>query len=300
MSECCKETASVLENEALQIAVNAHGAELCRIYDKEKKREVLWDADPVYWGRFAPILFPMVGACYEKTYRYQGKAYQMGQHGFARDSEFEKIEASPEEIRYVLRGSKERENYPFSFALEVSHTLQGRCIGVAWQVTNTGEETLYYSIGGHPAFRVPQGCRMEDLSLAFGEDRAGQSLTFLRIEDPGSGCAYVDAPKKLLVDAQGCVAVKPGFWQEGVYIFENHQVPRVTLQEKGAPYVTLHCETFPYVGIWSKEQYPFVCLEPWFGRCDNIGFQGELSEKEGVLSLKPGMTQRFWYEIEIH
>ncbi len=289
-----------LENDKLRIEVNAYGAELCRIYDKEKEREVLWDANPTYWGRFAPILFPMVGACYDKIYRYQGKSYEMGQHGFARDSEFTLVETEPDVISYILYGDGSRVNYPFGFSLRVTHRLEENRIIVEWDVINTKEDVMYYSIGGHPAFLIPSGCAMEDMSFDFGNARAGEDMTFLRIEDPGSGCAYADAPKKLAVGEQGIVPVTEGFWKEGVYIFENNQVKKLTLQEKGKPYVTLHCDAFPYVGIWSKERYPFICMEPWYGRCDNIGFCGDLSQREGVLSLQAGEKHHFQYEIEIH
>lgn len=56
-----------LENEELLVAVNRHGAELARIYDKLAGRELLWNADPAVWNRHAPILFPFVGKCYDAS-----------------------------------------------------------------------------------------------------------------------------------------------------------------------------------------------------------------------------------------
>ena len=51
----------VLENEKLKIQVSDDGAELCSVYDKVRGREALWTADPKYWARHAPVLFPFVG-----------------------------------------------------------------------------------------------------------------------------------------------------------------------------------------------------------------------------------------------
>ena len=75
----------VLENDSLMLEINADGAELTRIYDKKKKRDVLWEADPKVWGRHSPVLFPFVGRSFDNQYVHNGQVYPMGQHGFARD-----------------------------------------------------------------------------------------------------------------------------------------------------------------------------------------------------------------------
>ena len=76
-----------IENDWLRVQVSDHGAELSAVFDKTNGRDVLWTADPAFWDRHAPILFPFVGRVYGNVYRYKGKEYPMGQHGFARDLE---------------------------------------------------------------------------------------------------------------------------------------------------------------------------------------------------------------------
>ena len=131
----------------------------------------MWNADPAFWNRHAPILFPFVGKVNGGKYRYQGKAYSMGQHGFARDMEFELSGSSAQEVTFVLKDTPETlEKYPFRFELTVTHRLEGRTLQVLWQVKNPSEtEPLYFSIGGHPAFLCPppglEGVKGEDCQV---------------------------------------------------------------------------------------------------------------------------------------
>ena len=53
-----------IENGKLSVTIAAHGAELSSIYDKENGRELVWQADPTFWNRHAPVLFPNVGKYY--------------------------------------------------------------------------------------------------------------------------------------------------------------------------------------------------------------------------------------------
>ena len=83
-------------------------------------------------------------------------------------------------------------------------------------------------------------------------------------------------------------------------IFEGQQIKRAGIEfPDGTPYVNLICEDFPYLGIWSAQGAPFICLEPWFGRCDDAGFTGELAEKAGIRSLGFEESFRAEYTIEI-
>ena len=147
----------VIENEFLKVAVAPHGAELCSIYDKVKQHEAVWQADPAYWNRHAPVLFPFVGKVNEGVYRYKGQSYPMGQHGFARDMEFTLVEETADSITFRLCDNEEsRAKYPFAFELTITHRLQGRTVTVEWKVRNpSATEPLYFSIGGHPAFNCP-------------------------------------------------------------------------------------------------------------------------------------------------
>lgn len=95
-----------IENEKLSVTIAAHGAELSSIHDKENDRELVWQADPTFWNRHAPVLFPNVGKYYGGYFTYNGKEYPMGQHGFARDTEFEEVAAGEDFVTYRLSSNE--------------------------------------------------------------------------------------------------------------------------------------------------------------------------------------------------
>lgn len=287
-----------LESDALSIQINEYGAELSRIYDKRKARDVLWNAKPDIWPRYAPILFPFIGNCYEGKYQHEGTVYPMTPHGFARDSVFELVSLSADQACYRLTDRAETyENYPFQFSLDVSHKLEDNRISVTWNVTNQGDDTMWYMIGGHPAFIVPEGKTVHDFTFQFGEQAE------LHYEAPDEN-GYADAKKENILKLyNGKTALTKGFFDEALtYIFDRGQVEEVSLLLPGdEPYVTLHCQGIPFFGVWTKEStHPFVCLEPWFGRCADDGFAGELKDRVGVMSLEAGKTFQAGYVIEIH
>ena len=290
------EEKTVLENEELLIEVKKSGAELTRIYDKKKKREVLWEGDPSIWGRHAPILFPFVGKCFENKYVHQGKTYAIGQHGFARDMDFDLESVQDQEVWHTLTDSEETlAKYPFHFRLETGHRLEGRRLRVMWKVTNTGSEDLYFMIGAHPAFRVPEGKSVYDYTFDFHQKGA------LHYQAPDGDGYEEKALSGELPVGEGRVPLTKGFFQNVLtYIFDRGQIEKISLLLSGEPFVTIDCKGFPYTAVWTVEEtHPFVCLEPWYGRCAEKGFQGELKDREGIVMLKAGEVFQSEYTIEV-
>lgn len=284
-----------LENQFLKITVSDHGAELCSVYDKEEKKERIWNADPAVWNRHAPLLFPFVGRVIGNVYRYQGKEYEMPfQHGFARDMEFTLVEKSETHITHCLEANEEtRKMYPFAFRLFVTHRLDqtgGRKLLVKWTICNDGKEEMYYSIGAHPAFMLPEGGGF----LLFPEK---EQLTYIQ-SDKKSGFARPDLPQKLFLQ-NGFLPLEKALFDKGAYVFEHGQIKSLSITKPDRmPYVTMECPQFPMMGIWSPAgSEAFVCLEPWFGRVDDEGFTGELKEKPGEQELEAGGTREISYSM---
>ena len=145
-----------LKNEELTLEIASHGAEMRSLKDNQTGQEYLWDADPAFWKRTSPVLFPLVGNYRDKESIYEGKTYSMSQHGFARDMDFTVTEEAENEIWFELHETPEtKEKYPFDFCLSIGYRLEGRTVKVMWKVENTNEKTMYFSIGGHPAFVCP-------------------------------------------------------------------------------------------------------------------------------------------------
>ena len=288
----------VLENDFLKVTIDDHGAELVSIYDKEKDREVIWQGDPRFWGRHAPVLFPNVGKHYGNHYRIGDKEYASKQHGFARDTDFTCIDSTLDSVTHQIRSTEEtKEVYPFDFVLRIRHILKGRTLTVSWKVANNSDTDMYFAIGGHPAFRVPvlPDTRRSDYRLTFDGQ---ESLTYLLL-DPESGTAKAEEKATLKLE-NGTCQIEDHMFDHDALVFDN-QITRAGIQlPDGTPYLELRCVGFPNFGIWSASQdAPFVCLEPCMGRCDDCGFTGDLSEKPFINHLKMDEMFETAYTIEI-
>lgn len=288
----------ILENASLRLELADKGAELCRVWDKELGCERLWSADPAVWNRHAPILFPFVGKVVDGQYRLNGRTYTMKtQHGFARDLDFACLEENDASLSQVLCSTAATKAiYPFDFRLLVRHRLDEenpRLLHIEWEVANTGENTMYYAIGGHPGFLPPEGARKEDCFLSFP---GKEQLHYISADPAGFALPEAIHPLSLRDGSVPYGESLPETW-----IFEDHQVDAVQLlRPDKRPWVTLRCEAFPILAVWANAKGPFVCLEPWCGRTDNAGFTGELPEKVCEERLAPGETRRIAYTIEFH
>lgn len=285
-----------LSNTQLTIEVSSHGAELCSL--KHNGKEYLWQADPAFWKRHSPVLFPIVGGVWENTYRHDGITYPLSQHGFARDMEFELIQESETELRYRLCASEEtRKKYPFDFCLEIGYRIEGNSVEVLWKVTNPGKETLPFQIGAHPAFFFPDYAPETSERGYFGFDRT-DNLEYILITEKGCADPSTSYPLPL---TDGLLPLDIHTFDRDALILENHQVERVTLYDNNKkPCLSLHF-TAPLVGLWSPpgKNAPFVCIEPWYGRCDRAHYTGTFEEKDWMQHLTPGESFEASYRIEI-
>ena len=284
----------VMENEYLRVTIADEGAELISVWDKTLNQERIWTADPVFWNRHAPILFPFVGKVFGGKYRVGDKEYDMKtQHGFARDKVFACMAETASSVTHCLTATEETlAIYPYQFKLTICHKLEGKQLTIEWEIANLGENEMYYSIGGHPGLMAPAGIKKEDCLFSF----------------PG-----LEEPKYLFANDAGYILpelktlpMKDGFaaWQSDIpatWIFEDHQVKTVGIAyPDGKPYVTMYCEEFPMLAIWANPDGPFICLEPWVGRADDDGFAGGVEEKKDMQRLGAGEKQEIAYTIDFH
>ena len=279
-----------IENESLKIEIDSYGAELKSVVNKKTGFEYMWCANPEYWGRTSPILFPFVGDLVDKKYRFEDKEYSMSSHGFARDSEFELKEKSETEIWFELKDSaKTYSCYPFHFELLLGYVVRGMELDVLWKVKNPGQDrqndTLFFNIGAHPAFNCPIN----------GEpDKSGYKLNFGsvdKIKHHGNlygTCTHEDLTLEL---SDGRTVITKEFFDRTTYIVEGNQTGFVAIETPdGHAYVKVLFDT-PLFGIWSPTQgknAPFVCIEPWCGRADWDDYAGTLEDREYTNSLNVG------------
>lgn len=285
-----------LKNDVLAIAVKDHGAELCSI--RKGDVEYLWQADPAFWARHSPVLFPIVGSVWEGRYRVEAKEYMMGQHGFARDMEFTLVECTESEVRYRLESSEDTlAKYPWPFVLHITYRLRGNCIDVIWELSNPSDCRMPFQIGAHPAFYYPDyDINTEDRGF-FSFDKA-DGIEYILIKEKGCADPEVKYPLPL---KDGRLPIDTSSFDRDAFIIEDSQVGKVTLhRQDGTPWLALSFDA-PLVGLWSPpgKNAPFVCIEPWYGRCDRAGFEGQFVDRDWVNVLQAGETFRGGYTIEI-
>ena len=287
-----------LENEILTVKVKEHGAELCSIV--KGGTEYLWQADPAFWGRHSPVLFPIVGSVWNGRYHVGDKEFALGQHGFARDMDFEKVNGSDSEVRYRLVSSDETAaRYPWQFVLEIAYRLHGNRIDVIWEVSNPSDEEMYFQIGAHPAFNYPDYDPVKDERGYLSFD-VKDNLQCIRIQE--KGCVNADVTYPLEVPQDGLLPLaKDTFDTIDTIMLQDRQIGRVTLHRNDrSPWLSLSFDA-PVVGIWSPpgKNAPFICLEPWYGRCDRAGYEGDFTDKDWMNRLAPGERFSSVYTIEI-
>ena len=399
-----------LKNTALTLNISLHGAELTSIRDSFG-REFLWQADPAFWKRHSPVLFPIVGSLWDKHFRVNGREYEMGQHGFARDMDFRLVSEREDEMWFELKSSSETlAKYPYKFTLRIGYRLEANKIHVMWEVSGDDSQTMWFQIGAHPAFYLPRfvyggsaACASDSsrhsdpesgapnlaASSAASSCTSGSEVLVLKSSSQGSGCVFSDGSasgsgsagsgadsdfgfsvsgldagscdsgldsaigsasgsgagadsdfgrasrgcfrlygrgaegvvplesfRYIKVSEKQCTDISdvqelntPGgvmplddhTFDIGAYIIGDSQVCRVDLvSTTGLRCVSLEFDT-PLVGLWapSAKDVPFVCIEPWYGRCDRVGFTGEFSERDCVNSLSPGQVFRASYTITV-
>ena len=277
----------ILENEILCVEIDSFGAELKSVKNKTTNQEYMWQGDPQYWGRTSPILFPFVGSLKDKCYTYEGKTYSMGQHGFARDMEHALLSKTDTTIYFELASTEETmEKYPFSFLLSLGYELVGNELKVIWKVTNNAtDKTLHFSIGAHPAFNCP---------IHGEENKAGYKFYFGgadEIHHHGHTDTGLSIEEDIVLPLEDHRAtMTPEFFDGSTYIIEGPQTTEIGVEDPaGDRFVTVFFD-MPIVALWSPpgKNAPFICIEPWFGRCDAHDFEGTLEERAFNNALTAG------------
>jgi len=267
----------------LTAEVNPLGAQLSTLRDRAG-RDLLWDGDPAVWTGRAPLLFPIVGSLSGGCYRLGSTIYHLPRHGFARGKLFDIVDATSAGAAFRLRADEASlQVYPFRFELEVRFALEGPTLSMTAHVRNVGDEDMPASFGYHPAFRWP---------LPYGRARSSHFIEFASDEP---------APIRRL-DADGLVsperhptpisrrrlALEDSLFQNDVIILDEIRSRSVTYGADEGPRLRVSFLDSPYLGLWTKPRANFICIEPWHGLADPVGFSGDFSAKPGVFMVAPG------------
>lgn len=275
------------------------GAELVSL--KKGDTEYLWQGDPAFWDGQSPLLFPNTGRYWDNRYFLNGQTYEQKAHGFARHAEFDVIEQTADKVVFGYHSdAKTEEVYPFKFFLFVTYQITEQGLSVDWFVRNQGDNDMHFQIGAHPAFNLPEYNADDEVHGYFAFD-AKMPLEYL--EPLEKGCVDPSKMLTLQLDEQDMMPLVAHTFDCDTYVIESAEVKSCTLLSKERkPWVTVEFN-MPVLALWSptvqRPDCPFVCIEPWCGSCDTIGYSGDLSERRHEQHLAPGEHFLTRYTIKI-
>ena len=231
-----------------------------------------------------------------------GVAYPLHQHGYARDSQFKVLASENDhELRLRMMENESSKGYPYRLGLEVCYRLEGSVVEAVWTVENLDDKEVYFQIGGHPGFLLPD---YDPEKMVNGYvrlyNKEGKIVAPTLISNINDGCRVPRNSKVMLLSE---TPLMPDTFRHDALIIEEGQVTKVELWDRhGNPVLNVDCPQADAYGIWSprKEGCPFVCLEPWCGICDSKGFTDDISKRTYIHSLAPGETYTFTYTIEVY
>lgn len=286
-----------IQNEFLSIAVKPAGAELCSLKNLQTNTEHIWQADPEIWSSHAPNLFPVIGLLKNGEYFYDGSPYQMPKHGIVRHNENIKLkEKTAASLRFILGYSeKTLKTYPFKFEFEIQFSLEEKTLLVSHTVRNLDEKSMFFSLGGHPAFNAPlyEGEEYQDYYLEF--DRKMDLETLILNEE-----GLISNQREVILQNDDKIKLHKNLFDDDALIFRNIDSKSVILKsQKSGPVLTVNYQDFKDLGIWAKPGAPYVCIEPWLGMADLEGTDQLLKNKEGIIEIMPSEEFNASYSIRI-
>jgi galactose mutarotase-like enzyme len=287
----------ILENKYIKISVKSLGAELSSLYHKYADLEYMWQANPAFWGKTSPVLFPIVGGLKDNSYVYKGQKYTLPRHGFAREMQFELEHETETELCFLLKSDSDTiKNYPFDFEFRVMYSIVDEEVSIVYEIANMGNSEMYFSLGAHPAFNVPllPGLKYEDYQLSFNSD------TLLRSYPLTQEGLVKDTPFTIDLDEEGTLKLKKELFHADALVFKDLQSSEITLHSDASLHgLRMHFEGFPFYGIWAAKDADFICLEPWCGIADIESTGQDLVYKEGIMSLEAGGVFEVGWSVEV-
>lgn len=282
-----------LESKNVILELSKRGAEILRIYDQHVDFELLWKVDEQFWNKTSPILFPVIGGFFKNSYCHNGKLFNMPKHGFARVSDFVVSSLTENSISFKLESNlNSKELYPFDFFLEIVYELNGSSLNIEYSINNCGLNTMYFHIGGHPAFNLKafENSLIDDFYLFFPKDEVLERRYLIN--------NLVSEDISFISLSQNRFYLDKSTFSNDALILANLKSEYVELCSlKSSRRIKVIFNEFPYLGIWSIPNSPFLCIEPWTGLPDSTALNtpSELFSKPDIVHLPvEGKWSRQW------
>ncbi|KQY63360.1 hypothetical protein ASD52_14315 [Ensifer sp. Root142] len=276
---------------AMRAEIALLGAELLSL--RLGGHELLWEADAASWSGTSPILFPVIGRVNDGVVRIAGKPYPMPPHGFARQAKFTIEKRASDQVVLVRAENDESlRSYPFRFVLKVTYFLAAGGLQITFDVINTGEDALPYAIGFHPGFRWPFAQGDKDgysLALPTREKVSGSRLTSAGLMDP----ARYEVPL-----ADGRLALTEELFYAGALCLLDLDCTSASYVSPDGSSIELSWQNFSHLALWAKTDAPFLCIQPWTGYSDPLGFDKDMFEKPAMHLLEPAAQRQHGISVQ--
>lgn len=278
-----------LKNGDVTAKIISKGAELKSL--TVGGRELMWGADPAFWGKTSPLLFPMIGTLKDGKTIINGAEYRITKHGFARD-----LELTPEDFNgssamfSLTQSGYTKEMYPFDFRFTVRYTLKADGIAVTYRVHNNSGSDMPFCIGAHPAFATPGD--MSGYRLVFPVPESASVPNY----NLSTGLHEEHNRRELMKESTELPLSHEMFYQDVCY-FDRVRSRQVELLNSENFGVRVDFPDFTSLGVWQAKDAPFLCIEPWCGSADFDDCSGVFAEKRGIEILPPDGEKAFTYSI---
>lgn len=278
-----------LKNGEVSAKIISKGAELKSLV--VGGRELMWSADPAFWGKTSPLLFPMIGTLKDGKTIINGAEYKISKHGFARDLELSPEDFNGNSAMFSLRQSDyTKAMYPFNFTFTVRYTLKADGVTVTYRVHNDSDTDMPFCIGAHPAFATPGD--MTDYRLQFLKPETAAVPNY----NLATGLHEEHNRRELMKDSTELQLSHEMFYEDVCY-FDKINSRQVELLNKDNIGVRVDFPDFTSLGVWQAKDAPFLCIEPWCGSADFDDCTGVFAEKRGIEILPPDGGKAFTYSI---
>ena len=279
-----------ISNNKLIATISTKGAELISLQSIDSNREYMWEGNPNFWSKHAPVLFPIVGTLKDNQYRYKNTSYSLSRHGFARDMYFEVIQNTAISVVFSLKSNAQTQvNYPFDFELQICYSLDNQQLKIAYKIINHNNERMPFSIGGHPAFALPKA--FSSYSLEF--EKAEELRSYV-LEHDLLSTTTVNIPM-----SDKTLPLAYSLFEKDALIFKKLNSNKISILEENKLMLHFYFEDFKNFGIWTKMNAPFICLEPWLGYSDLTSSDGNIENKEAIQFVEANEIFKCSCSIEI-
>lgn len=275
-----------IENDSLRVEVAQTGGSLVSVYDKARKKELLWQGDPDLWRFQDVVIFPLVGKL-TNGYEVDGKTYTFRMpHGVARWETFEVEEHSAGRLVLRLESNEETlSRYPFRFRLRLIYQLERKKYSLTYAVSNTEDGPMPYQVGTHAGFQTAG----KTVRVEFDQDAPLHNLPF-------DGILHRPAEQ---LSPNGTLELSREVYDEKHSLVLEHPCAGCTVTRGDGVKLRYRWDDAPYVTLWGfPKGGEFLCVEPWWGVCEGANTPREIGKKEHIY-FAGKEEQRHTYSCEI-